>query len=484
MRRIDSLSLSSIGDRRAWLTVICMSVMPSRLHSARSDPTISRASAGVGQRAVAVLPLGADVGDLGLARDRRQPPVRLEPQLLLGDVVGREEGIGGHVELDLRRLGDRLALHLGDRLGDHLAVQVVSDRGDVTRLRLAEQVAGTADLEVAHRDPEAGTELGRLADRAQPFVRLLGQRAVARVEQVGVGALTAAPDPTAQLVHLTQPEQVGALDHQRVDRRHVDARLDDRRAHEHVVATLGEVDDDLLQRALVDLPMGHRDAGLRHELAQADGGRLDRPHAVVDPEDLPLTQQLAPDRFDRDPLVVLADVGEDRLAVGRRRLQQREVADPDERHLQRARDRRGGERDDVDVHLQLLHRLLVLHSEALLLVDDEQAEVLERDVVGEQAVGADHAVDLARAQPVDDLLGLGVGEEPGEHFDADRVPGEAIGERVAVLVGEQRRRREHGDLLALLDRLERGPDRDLGLAEPDVAAHQAVHRVRPAPCRS
>ena len=66
-----------------------------------------------------------------------------------------------------------------------------------------------------------------------------------------------------------------------------------------------------------------------------------------------------------------------------------------------------------------------------------------------------------------------------EHLDADRVAGEAVGERVAVLVGEQRRRREHGDLLAVLDRLERGPDRDLGLAEPDVAAHQAVHRVGP-----
>ena len=31
--------------------------------------------------------------------------------------------------------------------------------------------------------------------------------------------------------------------------------------------------------------------------------------------------------------------------------------------------------------LQLLHRLLVLHAEALLLVDDEQAEVLEPDVL-------------------------------------------------------------------------------------------------------
>ena len=34
-------------------------------------------------------------------------------------------------------------------------------------------------------------------------------------------------------------------------------------------------------------------------------------------------------------------------------------------------------------------------AEALLLVDDEQAEVLERDVLGQQPVGADDDVDLA-----------------------------------------------------------------------------------------
>ena len=105
---------------------------------------------------------------------------------------------------------------------------------------------------------------------------------------------------------------------------------------------------------------------------------VDGLHAVVHPEHLALAQQLAADRLDRDALVVLADEGEDRLAVGRRGLQQRQVADADEAHLERARDRRGRQRQHVDVGLQLLHRLLGLHAEALLLVDDQQPEVLER----------------------------------------------------------------------------------------------------------
>ena len=278
-------------------------------------------------------------------------------------------------------------------------------------------------------------------------------------------------------MHLTEAEQVGAFDDQRVHRRHVDARLDDRGAHQHVVLAVPEVLHDGFERAFVHLAVGDRDARLGHELAQASRGGVDRLHPVVHPEHLALTEEFAADRLDRDALVVLADVGEDRHAIGRRGLQQRQVADADERHLQRARDRRGGEREDVDVRLHLLHRLLVLHAEALLLVDDQQAEILELHVVREQPVRADDAVDLAGLDALDHLLGLAGREEPRQRLDTDGEPGESVGERVAVLCCEQRRRREDGDLLAVLDRLERGPDGDLGLAETDVAAQQPVHRV-------
>ena len=81
------------------------------------------------------------------------------------------------------------------------------------------------------------------------------------------------------------------------------------------------------------------------------------------------------------PLVVLADVGEDRLAVGRRGVEQREVADAGEAHLEGAGDGRGVMREHVDVRAQLLDGLLVLDAEALLLVDDQQAEVLELDAL-------------------------------------------------------------------------------------------------------
>ena len=132
-----------------------------------------------------------------------------------------------------------------------------------------------------------------------------------------------------------------------------------------------------------------------HQLPQLGCAAVDGLDPVVDVEDLALPQELAAHGLRDGPLVVLADEGEDGLAVGGRRLDQRQVADARQAHLQRPGDRRGRHREHIDVGLELLDALLVLDAEALLLVDDQQAEVLELDPLGQQPVGADDAVDLA-----------------------------------------------------------------------------------------
>ena len=133
-------------------------------------------------------------------------------------------------------------------------------------------------------------------------------------------------------------------------------------------------------------------------------------------------------------------------------------------------------REHVDARAQPLHLLLVLDAEALLLVDDDQAEVLDPDVGVEQPVGADDDVDAAVGQARDDLAGLLVGLEAAQRPRGHREAAHPLGERGEVLGDQQRGRHQHRDLLAVLDRLERRPYGDLGLAVADVAADQAVHR--------
>ena len=93
------------------------------------------------------------------------------------------------------------------------------------------------------------------------------------------------------------------------------------------------------------------------------------------------------------------------------------------------------------------------------------------------AVRADEDVHLALGEALDRLALLGRRAEARHLLDRERVVAQALGEGAEVLLGEDRRRHQHEHLLAVVGRLERGPQRHLRLAVADVAADQAVHRA-------
>ena len=138
--------------------------------------------------------------------------------------------------------------------------------------------------------------------------------------------------------------------------------------------------------------------------------------------------------------------------------------------MQGARDRRCGQREDVDRGTELLELLLLHHAEALLLVQDHQAEVLEAHILLQQPVGADHDVDLPDHQAPQDVGRLGIRAKARQHVDLDRERLEAVAERQVVLLGEHRGRHQDGHLLAVHDGLERGAHRELRFAKANVAA--------------
>src|SRR5688572_8636579 len=115
--------------------------------------------------------------------------------------------------------------------------------------------------------------------------------------------------------------------------------------------------------------------------------------------------------------------------------------------MQRPRDRGRGEGEHIGGQSKLLQLLLVLHAEAVLLVDDDEAEIAEADVVAQQTMRSDHDVDLLRGQ-IGEQSGLLLWRlEARQGFDANGKIRQSLAEGASVLFGENRRRHEDGNLL-------------------------------------
>ncbi|MEI2704359.1 MAG: hypothetical protein V9E89_03635 [Ilumatobacteraceae bacterium] len=169
-----------------------------------------------------------------------------------------------------------------------------------------------------------------------------------------------------------------------------------------------------------------------------------------------------------------------RQAIFGRRLDHADVAHAGQPHVERARDRRGRQRQDVHLRAQLLEMFLVLDAEALFLVDDHQAEVLELSHRPEcrRCVPMMMSISpLSKLLDARDLLLAGVRKRESMSTLIGKAA-RRLAEGLVVLLREDRRRHQHGHLLAVIDRLERRPQRDFGFAVADIAADQAIHRVR------
>jgi hypothetical protein len=199
---------------------------------------------------------------------------------------------------------------------------------------------------------------------------------------------------------------------------------------------------------------------------------------IVDKEDLAAAADFAGHVVADEAVVPRRDFGSDFAAARRRGVNLRDVAEPGERHVERARNRGRGEGQHVDRGPRRPDAFLLPHPELLLFVDYQQAQIVVRESRVEQLVRADDDVNHARFQPGADFRLGRRGNEPREHLDPEREPGQALAERRVVLVAENRGWRKDRDLLHVRCRLESSPQGDFGLAIADVAADEPVHRAR------
>ena len=346
----------------------------------------------------------------------------------------------------------------------------------LARLRFAQHFAGAADFEVMHRQIKARAQLFHRLDGFQAFFGIAGDVAFVGQQHVGVGLMMRAADAAAQLVQLGEAEAVGAVDDDGVGGRDVDAGFDDGRAQQDVEAALVEIAHRQFQLALAHLPVGNAYSRFRQQPRQFFLNIGDGVDVVVQEIHLAATLQFSQHRFADQRLGITRDKGLDRQSSLRRGGDHRKITQAFQRHRQRARNRRRGQRQHVDFRAHSLELLLLAHAEAVFFVDDDQAEVLELDVLADQLVRADGNVDAAFVEANQRLRGFFGGAKARELGDFYRPVGETVGEGIEMLFGEQCRRHQHGHLFAVGHRDKGGAQRDLGFAETDVAADQTIHR--------
>ena len=141
----------------------------------------------------------------------------------------------------------------------------------------------------------------------------------------------------------------------------------------------------------------------------------------------------------------------------------------------------------------------LLHAEAVLLVHDDQAQIVEAHLVREQGVGANHNLGGAVGELLQYLaLGAGThggGQQPHAHatgflpaprrdslgrivsirvFGRRHIP-QDVQHRTQMLLGEHLGRGEHRGLAARIGNLQHGAQSHHGLTGTHITLQQAVH---------
>ena len=169
--------------------------------------------------------------------------------------------------------------------------------------------------------------------------------------------------------------------------------------------------------------------------------------------------------------------GCDRLPSRRLFVEPRYIHVAIAREQQRARDRRRGHHQKLGARACALglEREPLMHAEAMLLVDDDQAEVFEGDLLLEQRVRADQDVDVARLERVEDLGALASALAAREQRNAQASRRAEAADGLKMLARQQFGRRHQCRLRAGLDRRRHGEERHDRLAAADIALEQAQH---------
>ena len=177
------------------------------------------------------------------------------------------------------------------------------------------------------------------------------------------------------------------------------------------------------------------DAGFGiHHAATADQGWAAFFNRARDEKHLATTRKFAADGFFDQFVVGPRHQGAHGTAIGGWRRDNGQVAQPSHRQMQGSWNRRGREGQDIHVGAQFFKPLLVCDAETLFFVDNQQAQIFDANVIGQDAMGCHHHINAALSQLAHHLGLFAFALKAGKFADVDGEVAEPRGHGAHMLL--------------------------------------------------
>lgn len=260
---------------------------------------------------------------------------------------------------------------------DKLAVKVVAYGVHLARLFCAEEIAGSADLEVSEGERVSGAELIELGEGLESLCSGFGEGFIGGEQKVGVSLSVRSSDSAPELIELAQAKVVSVFDNQGVSVGDIESSFDDCGADKDVDFALDESDHDGFKFGFVHLSVPDGDSGLGNEFANFVGDVINAVDSVVDEKDLSATGEFAEDSFSHDFVRGWSDESANWESSRGWVVDERHLPNVHQGHAEGARDWGCAHAEDIDIDSDGFQCFLVFDPEFLFFIDDEKAEVFE-----------------------------------------------------------------------------------------------------------
>ena len=173
---------------------------------------------------------------------------------------------------------------------------------------------------------DAASQIGEVLDGLQASARFRREGRERRSQQVAERFLIATPYPAAQLVQVTQTKVLRLIDDDCIHVRYIDAAFNDRGCYQHIIIVIDEVQNHFLQFLRFHLSMPYTDAGIGHQAMNHFLQFAQILDAVVHHKHLSVAAHLKADGIGNNILIKDMHLRLDGIAVGRRSLNDRQIA--------------------------------------------------------------------------------------------------------------------------------------------------------------